>query len=37
VKVNAREPFDGPITLTVGRVKQAIGAAAAAMVYVDDA
>lgn len=36
VKVTAREPFDGPIALTVGRAKHAIGAAAAALVYVDD-
>jgi DtxR family transcriptional regulator, Mn-dependent transcriptional regulator len=37
VGVVAREPFDGPITLTVGRTRQAIGAAAAAKVYVDAA
>ncbi|MFI5244088.1 MAG: metal-dependent transcriptional regulator [Gemmatimonadales bacterium] len=35
VRVTAREPFDGPITLTVGRKRQAIGATAAAKVYVD--
>jgi DtxR family Mn-dependent transcriptional regulator len=35
VRVAAREPFDGPIELTVGRAKQSIGAAAAAMVYVE--
>ena len=35
VKVTAREPFEGPITLTVGRAKHAIGAAAAARVYVE--
>jgi DtxR family Mn-dependent transcriptional regulator len=37
VRVAAREPFDGPITLTVGRATQAVGAAAAAAVYVDGA
>lgn len=35
VKVAAREPFDGPIAITVGRTRHAIGAAAAAAVYVD--
>ena len=30
-----REPFDGPISLTVGRAKQSIGATAAAAVYVE--
>ena len=35
VRVAARDPFDGPITLAVGRSKQAIGAAAAARVYVE--
>ncbi len=35
VKVVAREPFDGPLALTVGRAKQSVGAAAAARVYVD--
>ena len=35
VRVVAREPFDGPVTLTVGRTRQAIGAAAAGKVYVD--
>ncbi len=37
VRVAAREPFDGPITLTVGRTTQAVGAVAAAAVYVDGA
>jgi DtxR family Mn-dependent transcriptional regulator len=35
VRVAAREPFDGPIALTVGRARQTIGATAAAMVYVE--
>jgi DtxR family Mn-dependent transcriptional regulator len=35
VRVVAREPFDGRVTLTVGRTRQAIGAAAAGKVYVD--
>lgn len=35
VKVMAREPFDGPLALAVGRTKQSVGAAAAARVYVD--
>ena len=30
-----REPFDGPISLTVGRAKQSIGATAAAAVHVE--
>jgi DtxR family transcriptional regulator, Mn-dependent transcriptional regulator len=37
VKISAREPFEGPITLTVGRAKHSIGAAAAARVYVEKA
>jgi Fe2+ transport system protein FeoA len=35
VRMIAREPFDGPISLTVGRAKQSIGATAAAGVYVE--
>jgi DtxR family Mn-dependent transcriptional regulator len=35
VRVVAREPFDGPVTLTVGRTRQAIGVAAAGKVFVD--
>jgi DtxR family Mn-dependent transcriptional regulator len=35
VRVTAREPFDGPIALMVGRARRTIGSAAAAMVYVD--
>lgn len=35
VRVSAREPFDGPIQLTVGRSRQSIGAAAAALVYLE--
>lgn len=35
VKVASREPFDGPITLVTGRAKKAMGAAAAARVYVE--
>ncbi len=37
VRVTAREPFDGPITLTVGRAKHTVGAAVAARVYVEQA
>ncbi|HEX7545818.1 MAG TPA: metal-dependent transcriptional regulator [Gemmatimonadaceae bacterium] len=36
VRVVAREPFDGPITLTVGRAKQTVGATVAARVYVEN-
>lgn len=36
VKVKAREPFDGPIVLTVGRERQSISPAAAANVWVED-
>lgn len=35
VKVAARDPFDGPITLVAGRARKAMGAAAAARVYVE--
>jgi DtxR family Mn-dependent transcriptional regulator len=35
IRVVARDPFDGPVTLTVGRKREAIGAAAAGKVYVD--
>jgi DtxR family Mn-dependent transcriptional regulator len=35
VRVAAREPFDGPITLAVGRAKHAMGTAVAARVYVE--
>jgi DtxR family Mn-dependent transcriptional regulator len=35
VRIVGVEPFEGPITLTVGRTKQSIGAAAAAAVYVE--
>jgi DtxR family Mn-dependent transcriptional regulator len=37
IRVAAREPFEGPITLTVGRVKQTVGAAVARRVYVERA
>jgi DtxR family Mn-dependent transcriptional regulator len=37
VRVEAREAFDGPIVLTVGRERQTISPAAAAQVWVDDA
>jgi DtxR family Mn-dependent transcriptional regulator len=35
LKIIAREPFEGPVTLTVGRTRQSMGAAAAALVYVE--
>ncbi len=35
VRIVAIEPFDGPVSLTVGRTKQTIGAVAAAAVYVE--
>jgi DtxR family Mn-dependent transcriptional regulator len=35
VRVAAREPFNGPITLMVGRSRQNVGTAAASRVYVD--
>ena len=35
VTVTARDPFDGPITLVVGRAKKAVGAAAAGRVFVE--
>lgn len=35
VRVAAREPFNGPIALVVGRARRNVGAAAAARVYVD--
>ena len=37
VRVTAREPFEGPITLTVGRATHTVGAAAAARVFVERA
>jgi DtxR family Mn-dependent transcriptional regulator len=36
VRVAAREPFNGPIALVVGRARQNVGTAAAAQVYVDE-
>jgi DtxR family Mn-dependent transcriptional regulator len=35
VRVAAREPFNGPISLVVGRSRQSVGTAAASRVYVD--
>ena len=35
VRVAAREPFNGPIALVVGRARRSVGIAAAARVYVD--
>ncbi|HEY2848641.1 MAG TPA: metal-dependent transcriptional regulator [Gemmatimonadaceae bacterium] len=35
VRVAGREPFNGPITLVVGRSRRSVGAAAAGRVYVD--
>jgi DtxR family Mn-dependent transcriptional regulator len=35
LKVTAREPFDGPITVTIGKTKHTVGAAAAARVFVE--
>ena len=35
VRLAAREPFDGPLTLSVGRSKHAMGPAVAARVYVE--
>jgi DtxR family Mn-dependent transcriptional regulator len=35
VRVAAREPFNGPIALVVGRARRSVGAAAASRVYVD--
>ena len=36
VRVTSREPFDGPITLAVGRSKHAMGTGVAARVYVEE-
>lgn len=35
VRVESREPFDGPLTLTVGRGRHTVGTAVAARVYVE--
>ena len=35
VRVAAREPFDGPVTIAVGRARHSVGASVAARVYVD--
>jgi DtxR family Mn-dependent transcriptional regulator len=35
VRVAAKEPFDGPLTLAVGREKHAVGAAVASRVFVE--
>jgi len=35
VRVAAREPFNGPIALVVGKARRSVGTAAAARVYVD--
>lgn len=35
VKVGAREPFDGPVTVTVGRQRHLVGAAVASRVFVE--
>src|SRR5262249_13573742 len=37
VRVTAREPFDGPLTLAVGKSIQTVGCAAAARVFVEQA
>lgn len=36
IRIGAREPFDGPIVLTVGRERQTISSVAAAKVWVDE-
>ena len=35
VTVTLREPFDGPITVKVGKTKQVLGSGAAARVYIE--
>jgi DtxR family Mn-dependent transcriptional regulator len=35
VKVTAKEPFDGPMTITVGKTSRQLGAAAAARVFIE--